>query len=130
MVETKYPDGNPKSLQGAKKAPMQLVPAVATIYMAKAFADGARKYGPANWRETGVAASVYVAAAKRHIDLFYDGGEDVASDSKVKHLAHAMACLGILLDAEACGKLIDDRPPAVPDLEGILSMIPKEEANG
>jgi hypothetical protein len=33
----------------------------------------------------------------------------------VRHLGHAKACLGILLDAEATGNLIDDRPLAAAD---------------
>jgi hypothetical protein len=37
-------------------------------------------------------------------------GEEVASDSGVHHLGHAMACLAILLDAQETGNLVDDRP--------------------
>lgn len=112
---------NPKDAVGQKKAPLHLIPVAALAAEAGAFRDGVRKYGAANWRITGVQASVYIAAALRHISLWYDGGEDVASDSKVKHLGHARACLGIVLDAEACGTLTDDRPPAVPGLEAILA---------
>lgn len=112
---------NPKDAVGQKKAPLHLIPVAALAAEAGAFRDGVRKYGAANWRTTGVQASVYIAAALRHISLWYDGGEDVASDSKVKHLGHARACLGIVLDAEACGTLTDDRPPAVPGLEAILA---------
>lgn len=112
---------NPKDAVGQKKAPLHLIPVAALAAEAAAFRDGVRKYGAANWRITGVQASIYIAAALRHISLWYDGGEDVASDSKVKHLGHARACLGIVLDAEACGTLTDDRPPAVPGLEAILA---------
>lgn len=112
---------NPKDAVGQKKAPLHLLPVAALAAEAAAFRDGVHKYGAANWRVSGVQASIYIAAALRHISLWYDGGEDVASDSKVKHLGHARACLGIVLDAEACGTLTDDRPPAVPGLEAILS---------
>lgn len=112
---------NPKDVAGQKKAPLHLIPVAALAAEAGAFRDGVRKYGAANWRITGVQASIYIAAALRHISLWYDGGEDVAGDSKVKHLGHARACLGIVLDAEACGTLTDDRPPAVPGLEAILA---------
>lgn len=115
-----YPDGNPKSVQGAKKHSLKYSPTAALIHMNGAFADGAAKYGPANWREKGVAASVYIDAALRHMSLYFDGGEQVASDSKVHHLGHAMACLAIILDAEAAGTLTDDRPIPMPNLEALL----------
>jgi len=38
-------------------------------------------------------------------------GEDHDSESGISHLAHARACLGILLDALAVDTCIDDRPP-------------------
>lgn len=105
-----YPDGNPKTSQGAKKVPLHLVPPSATHYLAEAFGDGAHKYGPYNWREKGVSATVYIGAMKRHIDAWFDG-EEVSSDALVHHLAHAMACCAIILDAQSVGKLNDDRPP-------------------
>lgn len=109
-VAVDYPDGNPKTAQGAKKVPLHLVPPSATHYLATAFADGAAKYGPYNWREKGVSATVYVGAMKRHIDAWFDG-EEVSADALVHHLAHAMACCAIILDAASVGKLNDDRPP-------------------
>lgn len=104
-----YQDNNPKTAMGALKLPLHLVPPSATHYLAKAFADGAKKYDPYNWRSAPVSVSTYYGAAKRHEDAFWDG-EDVAQDSLVEHLAHAMACYAILLDAAECGTLIDDRP--------------------
>lgn len=113
-----YPDGNPKTAVGAAKVSLHLVPPSATHYLAEAFADGARKYGPYNWREKGVSASVYVAAAMRHMDAYRDG-EDLSRDAQVHHLAHVMACCAIILDAASVGKLNDDRPPkgAAADLQ-------------
>lgn len=113
-------DGNPKDIQGRKKAPLHLIPAVAQVHLSRAFNDGVQKYGQANWREKGVNASVYAAAAQRHLALWYDGGEELADDSKVHHLGHAMACLAIILDAQQCGKLNDDRPDAVPGLADLF----------
>jgi hypothetical protein len=78
--------------------------------------DGARKYGPYNWREEGVGASTYLSAAMRHLRAYLDG-EQNAMDSGVHHLGHAMACLAILLDAEAVGNLVDDRPLPAPTAE-------------
>lgn len=104
------PDTNPKTRYGLAKPPLGLIPGTARVLLAQAFADGVAKYGPANWRESPVSASTYVNAAERHLTSWYDG-EAVASDSGVHHLAHAAACLLILLDAEANGTLNDDRPP-------------------
>lgn len=103
------PDNNPKSRFGVKKPPMHLVPPSSKIYLSQGFKDGADKYGPYNWRENSVAASVYVGAAQRHLDQWWDG-EELAEDSGVHHLAHAMACLAILIDGKETGNLIDDRP--------------------
>lgn len=74
-----------------------------------AMKDGANKYGPYNWRGTPVEASNYVAASQRHMTAWYDG-EECASDSGISHIAHAIASLMILLDAQQCGSLVDDRP--------------------
>lgn len=117
---TEYPDGNPKSLQGAKKFSLRYLPLPAAVEVNRALEDGAKKYGAANWRKTGVAASVYVDAALRHLAQWYDGGQKNAADSGVHNLGHAMACLAILIDAESCGKLIDDRPEPCPDTDGVL----------
>lgn len=102
-------DTNPKDLIGQKKLPLWLIPPSAKAGLAEALADGAAKYGPYNWREKGVNNMVYVAAAMRHIDAYLDG-EDCAKDSGVQHLAHAMACFAIVLDAQSVGNLTDGRP--------------------
>ena len=107
MIAT--PDNNPKSQYGILKPPMHLVPPAAKIYMAMGFADGAEKYGPYNWRENRVAASIYYGASQRHEDCWWDG-EDFARDSHKHHIAHAMSCLGIIADAIETGNLVDDRP--------------------
>ena len=104
-----YTDNNPKTILGLKKSPLHLVPPVAIAHTAQAFGDGAAKYGPYNWRDNKVSSSIYVSAAKRHLDSWFDG-EDKSSDANVHHLGHAIACLAIILDAEATGNLIDDRP--------------------
>jgi hypothetical protein len=73
-----------------------------------ALLEGALKYGRSNWRVAGVRASIYVDALRRHMTRWFEG-EDVAPDSGIPHLAHALACLAILVDAQAAGKLNDDR---------------------
>lgn len=100
---------NPKDLLGSKKVHLFLVPAASKIYQALAMEDGARKYGPYNWRDKKVQLSIYISALERHIEAFKDG-EEIASDSGVPHLAHAIANLGIIIDALETGCLIDDRP--------------------
>jgi hypothetical protein len=105
---TKPLGGNPKDIQGYKKVDLSLVPDFAIFHEAHAFLDGARKYGPFNWRDNAVLARVYIAAAQRHI-AYWAAGEETAKDSKVHHLGHARACLAILIDAQATGNLIDDR---------------------
>jgi hypothetical protein len=102
---------NPKEAIGSRKVPLHLVPRVAKHFLALALEDGARKYGPYNWRNAGITLSTYIAAAERHLDALWDG-ENVAPDSNIHHLAHAMACCAIALDAMTLGKLVDDRPPA------------------
>ena len=104
-----YPDDNPKTVFGLKKPAMSSVPPTALIHLMRAMADGRKKYGLMNWREKRVSATIYYDAAMRHLMSWYDG-EKTAKDSGVHHLGHAMACLAILLDAEAVGNLNDDRP--------------------
>ena len=104
-----YPDNNPKTAIGATKVPLHLVPPSAKHFLAEALANGAEKYGPYNWRDAAISVSVYKAAMERHMDAFWDG-EDLAADSGVHHVAHAMACCALILDALTIGKLHDDRP--------------------
>lgn len=101
---------NPKDRIGIKKPQVHLVPPAAVLHMAKAFEDGAKKYGPYNWRDKKVRATVYLSAALRHLYEYLDG-DTYARDSGHHHLAHLLACAAILLDAEETGNLIDDRPP-------------------
>lgn len=100
---------NPKDLIGITKPNLFLVPPAAQLYLALAMGDGAVKYGPYNWREKNVKASIYIAACQRHL-LAYLDGEECASDSGRPHLAHALACLAIIVDAKETGNLVDDRP--------------------
>lgn len=105
-----YPDNNPKTAFGAKKLPLELVPPSAVAALAEAFADGAKKYGPYNWREKTISSSVYYGACLRHIQAWWDG-EDLAEDSGLPHLHHALACLAMLIDGKSVDKLNDNRPP-------------------
>lgn len=102
---------NPKTLAGAKKVPLHLVPPSFIIQTSRAMELGAKKYGPYNWRDKAVPVLTYLAAAQRHI-LSYQDGEELDPESGAPHLAHAAACMAIVLDAQQVGMLIDDRPKA------------------
>ena len=110
MSEEKKLGNNPKDLYGTKKVRLSLVPASSIVYQALAMEDGARKYGPYNWRNNKVIASIYVEAAQRHLLAWFDSREELAPDSKIPHLAHALSCIGIIIDAFETGNLVDDRP--------------------
>ena len=109
--EMEVVEANPKDLVGAKKPDLSLVPPVSTLYEALALQNGAEKYGPYNWREKKVQARTYVAACMRHLASWLDGEEN-AEDSGINHLAHAKACLAVLIDAKETGNLLDNRPKA------------------
>ena len=104
---------NPKDLLGVKKVQLGLLPAAGKIYGALAMQDGAKKYGPYNWRDKKVRMTVYLDAMERHLLAMRDG-EDTAADSGLPHLAHLIASASIIADAIEGGFLIDDRPPAGP----------------
>lgn len=101
-------DTNPKDAVGSDKLPLHLFPVTAQAAGSLALLEGMLKYGRANWREAGVKASVYVAAADRHMKKWFEG-QDLDPDSGMSHLWKALACIVILIDAQAAGKLVDDR---------------------
>jgi hypothetical protein len=125
-VESK--DTNPKDAIAGSKLPLHLVPDTIPIFAALAFTEGAAKYGAYNWRIAGVKASVYISALERHM-MKYKNGEWADEKTGVPHLASVLACAGILLDANLCGKLTDDRPPSnktsfiIDSLEPVVSHI-------
>lgn len=106
---TVYPNNNPKQAAGAKKVPLQLVPPILTIEVAKVMKHGADKYGAFNFRKSKIAATVYVGAILRHCLAIADG-QDIDPESGESHWAHIAASCGIALDAQQCGTFVDDRP--------------------
>lgn len=104
----KAKESNPKEAFGSDKIPLGLWPTTATAAGAMAFLHGALKYGKNNWRAVGVRSSTYHDALQRHIAAWWEG-EDCDPDSGLSHLAHALACIAVLVDAEAAGELNDDR---------------------
>ena len=99
-----------KDEAGKKKVQLQLVPPGAIAASSVACEEGAKKYGAYDWRSNPIEAMQYIGAAKRHLDAWQDG-ENVAPDSGINHLSHAMASIAILIDALQCGTCVDDRPP-------------------
>jgi hypothetical protein len=104
---------NPKDAIGSTKLPFDLVPESATAHLTTAFLEGALKYGRYNWRAKGVRSSIYYSAMRRHMSKWWNG-EDKDKKTRINHLASVMACCAIILDAECCDKLNDDRPPRAP----------------
>lgn len=100
---------NPKDLIGSNKIPFHLWPETATAVGAMACLYGALQYGRTNWRDAGVRSSIYVDACRRHLNAWFDEGEDADPDSGLDHLGHALACIAIIVDAREAGKLNDDR---------------------
>ncbi len=103
-------DTNPKDAAATTRLDLSLFPASARAYGALAMVEGDLKYGGYNYREAGVMASVYYAAASRHLDKWFNGEwEDPLT--RVPHLASALACIAILIDGYTQGNVNDDRPP-------------------
>lgn len=108
-----HKDTNPKDAVGIRKAPMSTVSSRVIMETGLAMLEGARKYGRHNYRISGVRASVYYDAAMRHLMAWWEG-EDIDPESGLPHPIKAIACLTIIEDARHIGKLIDDRPPRIP----------------
>lgn len=103
------PDSNPKTAQGMKKLPIQYVPTKALLYLALVMEGGAIKYGPYNFRDDKITASVYFDAMMRHL-LQWWNGETYDDESGQPHLAHVMACCAILIDGFEGDFINDNRP--------------------
>lgn len=99
---------NPKDIISSGKLPLHLWPETATITGCLAMLEGCLKYGRGNFRCVGVKSSIYIDACKRHLNAWFEG-EECAPNSGISHLGHALACIAIIVDAQAAGKLTDDR---------------------
>jgi len=83
----KYDDGKP---------PLDLLPTPFLAGAARAMAFGADKYGRENYLGLENGERRYVAAALRHVLAFRDGST-CDNESGLDHLAHAAACIAILM---------------------------------
>ena len=116
---------NPKDLIGSNKLPLGLVPSTTMAYLTVGHAEGHIKYGLVNWREAGVRYSIYKDALLRHLAKFEDGEEE-DPDTTVPHLANAITCLSIIIDAKECGQLIDDRPKSLGVVPSLIERFGKK----
>ena len=116
-VKEALPDKNLKTAAASRedKPNTHAVPPVALFALGAAMEEGEKKYGLYNWRATNATASVFFDAIQRHIWAWWNG-KDTTEDSggRVSHLGAVMASCAILLDAEQCGVLNDDRNKVMP----------------
>lgn len=116
---------NPKDRYGLAKVPFSLVPSTALTFMALGLKEGARKYGPFNWRVEPVQGRVYLEAALRHLLLLLDG-EDFDRDTGVHHGAFVLSTIAIFMDSLVQGTQIDNRalPGRTGDLVAFFNDLP------
>lgn len=107
-VPEPQPDTNPKRQYGVASVPLNMWSPLASAYGSLGLYNGALKYGKANFANTPVEASIYIAAAMRHLSAWACGQEFDPADG-VPNLAGVLANIAILLEARAAGMLIDDR---------------------
>ena len=102
---------NPKDRVGRSKPGVRCIPPIAMLEEGVIMQEGADKYGPFNWQDQPIQASIYYDAMMRHLLAWYTGQDvDPHSKSGGLHLAAVRASAGILIDAFATGNIIDDRP--------------------
>lgn len=115
---------NPKDRVATTRLDLSLFPTTAIAYGALAMTEGDLKYGGYNYRTAGVKASVYFSAANRHLIKWFNG-EWADKKTEVPHLASALACISVVIDAIECDKLNDDRPPKC-DMGDLLDQMEKK----
>lgn len=116
---------NPKDRVGLRKwRQLANIPAQVLWEVGVAFLEGALKYGPYNFRETDIKASVYYDAALGHIQAYWEG-EEIDPDSGLPHITKAIASLIVLRDSQMTGRHIDDRPDPIKDIDQIRDQLGK-----
>lgn len=90
-----------------EKVDLSLIPRISSIEHAKAFMVGEKKYSRYNYCK-GHKASQLVAAAKRHLDAWFENEEHDPIDGQ-HHLGSVMACCSMILRQQELGTLKDDR---------------------
>lgn len=69
---------------------------------------GSKRYGDYNWRK-GFEWTAMYNATLRHLTSWFEG-EDIADDSRLPHLAHALVNIMFLLVFRDTHKELDNRP--------------------
>lgn len=95
---TKHDDGKPA---------LDLLDPYAIEQLGLVMACGAKKYGRFNWCK-GIAYSRLIAATLRHMMSFLRG-ENLDPETRLSHVAHAMANCMMLLNMTLVNKEMDDR---------------------
>lgn len=95
------------SKNDSAKIDLSLIPKISNIEHAKAFMVGEKKYGRYNYCK-GHKASQLIAAAKRHLDAWFEGENHDPIDGQ-HHLGSVMACCSMILRQQELGTLKDDR---------------------
>lgn len=95
----------------AGKVPMELLPTIPLVEIAKVLGFGAKKYAPDGWRQGMDWRRVY-GAVLRHM-ASWEQGEDLDPETGLPHLAHAGCEILFLLEYVKRGLGKDDRfvPP-------------------
>jgi len=110
MIDKK--DTNPKDAIGVRKIPASTRSAAVDAEVGVGMLEGAMKYGRHNYRVSGVRASVYFDATKRHLDAWWEG-QDIDPGSGLSHITKAICSLYVLRDAMINNMWVDDRPPRI-----------------
>lgn len=100
---------NPKEACGQAKTGLHTTPPRVLLELGAAMSEGAKKYGPYNYRDTAIRSSIYFDAVMRHMYAWWEG-EDIDPDSGLPHVVKAMSSLVVLRDSQIGGICLDDRP--------------------
>ena len=92
MVEIRLKNDNDKPL-------WSLLPMKPVEEVVKVFTYGAKKYAPNNWKHEKDPWNKDMSAALRHIAEYQDGNK-YDDETRLNHLAHAVADLLIVLHAD------------------------------
>ncbi len=120
--------GDPKGEAGAAKPQLDNISLVAQYYEAAVMQTGAEKYGAYNWCDHPMKASTYYNAILRHLQAWWQG-ETFDLESELPHMAHLRSCTGIIMEQQASGKLIDDRPKQLVAPARAVECIKRAKAN-
>lgn len=117
------PMANPKHAIGNTALPMTMPSPLFRAMVALGKANGAGKYGGANYIGTPVVMSTYLNAIQRHLDKIIMGEEADEIDG-VPHWGAIGANIDIIVSAQAAGTLIDDRLRADGQLAAVKALTP------